>query len=203
MADALLPGGARWAEPVLGDAVEVGTALSPRARGRDSDERRPQADPTPHGRVAAEELDQLLATSRALGEDRSGAPVGLHQLITLVGLLGRPQEPLGEGLAHGQCERPVVASRDQMDRRAHQRALDDRALTEGPVEVGATEPREAGPEANVRRRCVLSLDPRHALEGSRDRQLRPLEEELPGEERTVQLELGEDPRHRPSVERPG
>jgi hypothetical protein len=48
------------------------------------------------------------------------------------------------------------------------------------------------PQAHVGGRRVLRLNTGHALQGPRERQPRPLQEELAGEEGSIQLSCGKD-----------
>ena len=79
-----------------------------------------------------------------------------------------------------------------MDRLAHQRPLDHAPPLERPRQVVALEPLDGRPEADVPVRRVLVLDPADPLEHPRDRQAHTLEEQLPGEERPVQLPRRQD-----------
>ena len=78
-----------------------------------------------------------------------------------------------------------------MDRRAHQRPLDDAAALERTGQLVALEAFDARPEADVHRRRVLRLDPADPVERLRNRRFRALEEQLPGQEGAIQLALGE------------
>jgi hypothetical protein len=78
-----------------------------------------------------------------------------------------------------------------VDRSAHERALDDGAPHEGAIERVPLEPLDAGPEPEVRVRGVLVLDAPDPLDRARERQARPLEQELPRQQRPVQLASGE------------
>ena len=63
-------------------------------------------------------------------------------------------------------ERPVVAARDDVDRVAHQRRLDEGTPFESTrhrLPLQAVDPR---PEADIRRRRVLRLDAAHPLDGA-------------------------------------
>ena len=92
----------------------------------------------------------------------------------------------------------VVGARDEVDRRAHQRRLDDLTRLERLRQRRPPERAEARPQPDVAGRRVLVLDPADRLERGRDREVVALEEALPGEERAVQVggrqdALGHDP----------
>ena len=78
-----------------------------------------------------------------------------------------------------------------MDGRPHQRPLHDRPALESARQLLAAEVLEARPQPDVRVRRVLVLDAAQALERPRDGQRRAFEEQLPGEQRPVQLPLRE------------
>ena len=101
------------------------------------------------------------------------------------------QPPVALRIANRDRERPVVAARDDVDRRAHERRLDDRPALERPREIVAAEALEARPQPDVRVRRVLILDPADPLERARDRYAHALEQELASEQRSVQLALRE------------
>ena len=114
--------------------------------------------------------------------------------------LADAQEPLALRLPDRDGEEPVVPTRDDVDRLAHQRGLDDGTPFEGSREIVAPEAFEARPEPDVRVRRVLVLDAAEPLQRTRDRQARTLEKKLPGEQCAVQLALRESAlRHRATV----
>jgi hypothetical protein len=80
-----------------------------------------------------------------------------------------------------------------VDRRAHQRRLHRALAHEGAGEVGELEPLQARPEADVRGRRVLCLEPGDLLEGAGEGQRRTREQELAREQRPVQLACRENP----------
>ena len=61
-----------------------------------------------------------------------------------------------------------------------------------PGQRGALEALDARPEPDIRGRCVLGLDAADSLQRPRKGHAAPLEEQLPGEQRAVQLSLRED-----------
>ena len=79
-----------------------------------------------------------------------------------------------------------------MDRPAQHRRLDDAAPLERTRERLALEALDARPESDVGGRRVLSLDPAHPLDRARQRQVRRLEQQLPREQRAVQLAPGQE-----------
>jgi hypothetical protein len=78
-----------------------------------------------------------------------------------------------------------------MDRAPHERRLNDRAALERGGQRSALEPLEPRPQADVHRRRVLGLDPGDPLERPRQRHPAALEQQLAGEQRPVELPLGE------------
>ncbi len=138
-------------------------------------------------------LDELLVPPRAVGHERAQA-VGLR--LELASRRGRgfctrshhSRWPPRIATASGQ-KSPLG---DDVDRRAHERRLHDRAPFERARQVITPEAVEARPEPDVRVRGVLVLDPADALERARDRERRAFEQELAREQRAVQLALRED-----------
>ena len=81
---------------------------------------------------------------------------------------------------------PEFAPRDHVDRRTHQRGLDDPSVLERGREVAPAEPGDARPEADVTRRRVLGLEPADVLDDGLDRPGGALEEVLAGQQGAVQ-----------------
>jgi hypothetical protein len=79
-----------------------------------------------------------------------------------------------------------------VERRAHQRGLDDRTLAEGPIEPGRVEVDEPRPEREIRRRRLLRLEPAERLDGRGRVEVGPLEEQLPRQRRPVDRAIRED-----------
>src|SRR5687767_1141857 len=79
-----------------------------------------------------------------------------------------------------------------MDRRAHERALDDGSPLQGPRQLVAFELLEPRPDPDVHGRRVLRLDPADALERAGERRAGALEKELARQQGAVQLALRED-----------
>ena len=181
------------AQPVLRKGVEVGAPPLPGAGGRDPHEVDPHPDAVRAHRVTGDLLD-LLARQLAPahpGRHRPGEP----RHLACVGLgrapaVGEPHLP--PELRHRDLERPVVLSRDEVNRRSHQRRLHHGPAPEPAGEGLALESGKARPQSDVHGRRVLGLDPADPLERLGRRELRPLEQQLAGENRAVQLALGED-----------
>ena len=174
----------RRADPVLGERVEVRATALPGPGRRRAHEVHPQADQA--RRLLAHQLLDLLAPhGRAAGERLADPLRGLDGRVGL----RRPQPRRAARLPHGDGERPVVLARDEVDRAAHQRGLDDAAVLQRAREVVAREAVEARPQADVHRRRVLRLHTRHPLEEARDRVRGPLEEALAREEGAVERAL--------------
>ena len=80
------------------------------------------------------------------------------------GAAGVPGPPHPAVRAHGLGQRRVVGRGHHVDRAAHHPALDDPAAGQGVGEVGAAEPGQSRPQADVGRRAVLRLQPAHPLD---------------------------------------
>ena len=72
------------------------------------------------------------------------------------------------GHADTRGEKRIVAPRDEVNRLAHERRLDDRAPLERPREIVAAELVETGPEPDIPIGRVLVLDPADPLERPRE-----------------------------------
>src|SRR5262249_44278935 len=99
--------------------------------------------------------------------------------------------PVAGALSQACGIEPVVAGRNEMDGRPHQRSLDDGAPLESARQLLTPKAFEARPEPDVPVRRVLVLDPAHTVDCLRDREPRAAKEELAGEQRAIQLLLGE------------
>ena len=190
--EAVLLGGVERPDPLLGERERVrgaGSTCPPvaRARGRAS-ARTPTGSRA--GSRSPQELVDLGAGPRRPGEERARplderrhVEVGRDLVHAPPPLLARPPDP--------RREERVVAPRDDVDRLAHQRALDHRAAHEGAVEVVPLEPVEARPEPDVRVRRVLVLDAADPLDRPREAGGASARAGAAREERPVQLALGE------------
>ncbi len=87
----------------------------------------------------------------------------------------------------------VVASAHDMQRRAKRTGLDDRAASEAVCQLLLAKAVEPRPERDVRRRRVLRLQCDEPLDGSDRRKSGTLDEQLPSEQRAIQLAQGERP----------
>jgi hypothetical protein len=81
-----------------------------------------------------------------------------------------------------------------MERRAHQRRLDDRPVVEGTDELIDAEAGEARPEGDVRPVRVLRLEAGQPADDLRDLAPMPLQQALAGERRAVQGARRDDAR---------
>ena len=176
------------ADPGLSRLEDVRAPLLPRSRRWYPDELEPRPG---HAPAPADDVDELLLASRAVGEPISQLSRPPLQLPLARARLVHAQPPLSLRPPNGDRERPEVAPRDDVDRRAHQRRLDDRASLERARKIVSAKALEARPQPDVRVRRVLILDPAESLERARDRKARAVEEELAREERSVQLPLRE------------
>ena len=105
---------------------------------------------------------------------------------------GRAQVPLLATRTRRDGEGPVVGCRHHVDRGAHDGRLDDGPVLQRPGQRRPVEVLEPAPQADVARRGVLRLEAGDRFERLGQRQVGPLEQELPGEERAVQAALGQD-----------
>jgi len=168
-------------DPLLGEAVQIGAAPLPCARRRHAHE----IDPDPDARNPQAGGGDLRLLPRPVREQAAQA-VGRPPERALVAALhaARPRLPLG---AHRDHEGPVVAARDDVDRVAHQRRLDERAPLERARQRLALEAGDARPETDVPGRGVLRLQPADLLDGPGQGQAPPLKQQLPREQRPVEL----------------
>ena len=171
-------------DPALGGLEEMRAALLPRARGRDTDELDPGARQPP---APADDLHELVVPSRPVRHQRPQLLRPALELGLLRARLLDAEPPIALRRADRNRERPVVASRDDVDRAAHERRLNDGSTLEGPGEIVPSEAVEARPQPDVGVRRVLVLDTADSLERARDRQAGALEQELSREQRAVQL----------------
>ena len=104
----------------------------------------------------------------------------------------RADPPLLTRRADASGEVPVVARRDDVDRRAHERPLDGTPPLEGTREVVESEAVEDRPEPDVRGWGVLRLEPGDPLERAPDRDPSAGEEQLAGEDGAVERPCRED-----------
>ena len=176
-----LPG---W-KPLGCEPEQVGSPALPRAGGRHAHERNPRSRPDRRAPRREQRVD-LAAVPRASG--KRGLELLLHELEVGRGLVPapRPEPPLAARRADARCEGPVVPRGDDVDRRAHERALHRVLALECSCEGVALEPVEHRPEPDVRRRRVLRLEPGDTLECPAERELRPGEQQLAREERPVE-----------------
>ena len=187
---AFLLSGAGLAEPVFGEAVEVGAAVLPGARGRDADHRQPVPEPGPGDGGNAGRLEQpaqLAGAGRATEESPAQDGGGLLHVRAGDLMTRDAEEPLPPPSGRGGGERPVVRSRDQVDGAAHQRRLHRLAPFQGPGQGSALEGTQAREQSHVARGRVLGLEPGDALQGPGQRHRGALQEQLAGQHRPVQL----------------
>src|SRR4029079_18616258 len=116
----------RWTDLVLGDGEEIGAPLFPRAGRWDPDQRRPESDTNEVGRRQTELGDDLLPAFRAVREQRSGPTIDRTEPALFAPPLRVAEPPLPQRFVYRDHERPEVAPRDEVDRRAHQCGLYDR-----------------------------------------------------------------------------
>jgi hypothetical protein len=159
-ASALVVVSGRRRDPVLGIGEQVGAAALPRPRRRRADEVDPHPDAA-RDRLSDQRLDPHVTQRTAVGTGKGDAqPLGRRPHLGIRRRAGRhPPPPRAPRGAHPIGERPVVARRDEVDRRAHQRRLHDRPALERAGQDGALEALHPRPEPDVHRGRVLRLDP--------------------------------------------
>ena len=91
----------------------------------------------------------------------------------------------------GRIERRDVLRGHEVQGRAHQRALHDRAVAEGRLERGDGERLRPRPQRDIRRVRVLGLEPGEPSDGLLGAPWRALEQRLPEQGRPVQLSQGQ------------
>ena len=89
-------------------------------------------------------------------------------------------------------QRPIVRRRHEVQRRAHQRALDEPPTRDGAVQVPGLERREPRPQADVGRRGLLRLEPTDPLDGVDHAEIRRLEQQLTSERGPTEPARAED-----------
>jgi hypothetical protein len=97
-----------------------------------------------------------------------------------------------ERRCQGGPEVEIVVDGHGVERRAHQRRLDDESLRECAVQRRRVEGRQAGPEREVRRSRLLRLEPTERLDRIDRLEGDRFEEVLAGERRPVQAIARED-----------
>ena len=181
-------------DPVVGQPVEVGPGGAARsrtaapARGRPSDRCRS----TRSGRSPRQQRQPWSPFWR-FGPSAKQRPGELHGLVHVdaVELAARgTQPPLAPEATRPRRHQAVVGLRHQVDRRAHERRLDDLARLERLRQRPPPELAEARPQADVTGWRVLVLDAADYLEGGWDRERLAFEEALSGEQSSVEMALG-------------
>ena len=140
----------------------------------------------------AQQLQQLRTAAWLLGREANDLvdqPVEISTAGMLGELLLEGGDPPPEELA---SIREIVACGDVVQRRAHERRLDDMSPLDCAQQLLRAESLEARPESDVWRRRPLRLERTDALHGLRHAEPRPPQEELARQERAVQLANGQD-----------
>ena len=191
---------ARWplAQPRLDRGVGDRSAPSPQTTRRDLDE----GDSGPDGlfqretvavrpsrqQMITERLERarLLVDERATHRDDLDL-VDAFQPAAELTLL----DPVHDRL-HERAQVPCIAGGDEMDRPAHQREPDDRAVEESRRELLRVERDDPAPEPRVGgvRRLCLHAD--ELLKDVLDRSARPFEQELASQCRSIDLAQTQD-----------
>ena len=186
MIDALvLRDGAR-PDPLLGERIEIGTAPLPRPR------RRCTRRPPPRGSRPRHVAAPWPGPARRASVDLSLA--ARFRIASAIVVLSTRSQPLAEPSLSQLRPRSSQYSRAETAWIVVRCSVPWTTVLRSSARVSslAAEALEARPEADVGVRRVLVLDAADALERSRNRQSRALEEQLPREQRPVQLPLGED-----------
>ena len=192
-ADQVLEGlvgvGRPGAEPVGGQAVQVGPAPLPGARGRNPDHVDEEPDPgpdRPRRPPVGEQPEQLALAGRAGGQplpDQGGGRLGVGAAELAA---GRPDPPLLAGGPDGLGERRVVGGRDDVDGDPQQGRL-DRRRSSSALSAGRGGSRAAATRGRRTARGRTGPGARRPVRGPRGRELRALEEELAGQQGPVEL----------------
>src|SRR5207249_11056837 len=114
----------------------VRTAPLPGPRRRHPDEVDPEAE---RADEALRQVTQLLDGLRAVAEGIA-QPLGVRAQCSLGRERPDPSHPFLPGPADTVREQPVLATRDDVDRRAHERRLDEAPVLERPGQVVTLEP---------------------------------------------------------------
>ena len=190
-------------DPVRQPRVGVGekrpAAEGPRDVRRGMRQREPAAQP-PHDLVGGQPVDladvvtQLGQAARLRREGRDACPESGHSPGGW-----RPESSPAtlrlEGREQCRPEGSIVGRRDEVQRHPHERALDDVPCRDRRVQVGRLEPRQPRPQPDVRRRGLLRLQARDALDRFDHTDIRGFEQELPRERRPAQAARAEDLGH--------
>jgi len=135
--EALGLGGVRGPQPVVGQAVQVGSQRFPRARGRDADDVHPHPGADPRDAriaVGGEERLALGGGAGAVGEvmpDPGGDRLNVDAFERLP---LNPEPPLLAAVPDGRREEGEVPAGDDVDRSPHQGALHGAPLFQRPRE---------------------------------------------------------------------
>ena len=181
------------AQPALHGRPGDRTAPTPDTAWRDLDERQVSGDGVCH---------RLLVTVRpACGEaPAEGCPTErrvVHDPATEgdQGVRLDSLEPLCEGTRgeaacqRGLCprsQREGIACRDEVDRRAHQRGPDGRAILDRRRKMPRVETLESRPECDIRRQWRLRLHPDEVFDGRECRHVVAGQQQLAGEQGPVE-----------------
>ena len=154
-------------DPGVGKTIEVGPALVPGARRRNTNHVEPVCEASPrHGRESARRNHslQLIGASRTLRQVLTeGAGSRLH--IEAPELLsGDPSPPHLPGLLDGGEPEPVIAGGDHVYRAAQQSPLNHPPLLERRCQRFAPEIAHSRPQPDVSRGRVLRLQSCDALQ---------------------------------------
>ena len=113
-----------------------------------------------------------------------------HLEISQCGTAGRP--PSTEAAFHRRERiRRILAGRDKVQGRAHQRRLYDLPAVDSTRELIALKARKTRPERDIRGRRPLTLKAAQTLDRVDDIDFLAFQQELPRQERAIQLTNGE------------
>jgi hypothetical protein len=138
------------------------------------------AEPLVEPRLGFGVRPRLLGEGQHLGKQRVG--IGGHEPPLSEPAIGEA----GGTQLHRLAEGRVVHGIDGVEREAHERRLDDRAVGEGAIEIGGVEPRYPVPERHVRRRRLLGLEGGHSMDGLHNPDRLTLKEHLPRQRGAVE-----------------
>ena len=145
--------------------------------------------------VASQRLPPTASTSSA---KLRGSAVAFRsacsarvELPLVEALLPGAREPFEARVAERAVVDRMLACAEQVECAAEEAPAHDRAPLERARELLAAEALDPRPEVDVRRLDALRVQRADALERARDRQAGALEQELPREQRAVQLAHGQ------------
>jgi hypothetical protein len=178
-------------QPLGREAEQICAAMLPGSRWRPPNELDPGSGPDRRALLAKQSIE-LLPVPRPSGELAPELGGDCVEVDASVLAAVRAEPPLLTRWPDPGGEVPVVARRDDVDGRAHERPLHCTPPLERTREIAEREALEHRPETDVRRRGVLGLQTGDPLERAPDRDPGAGEKELAGEDSAVERPRRED-----------